>query len=236
MKEKDKKLRYSIQLVVILAIFSFVLFNLVFNLVIELRTQALEKQARELEKQKIKQEFIARIDDQYAQLQKLYQADEYEKAIEMIKLFNKYDQSDYRDLPKIKKEIRLFYLKKKLEFLPKIHLNEYMQLSKDIDIQEDDSTEVFIRQPRYGQYFYESDLPVIFEGIALSIIGDFSDQIVWTSDIDGELGKGRKISTRLSLGEHRITARSSNGMTTGQMTIPVFVEKDPDFLRHYQQN
>ena len=222
-------------MVVILAVFCFVLFNLLFKLVLDLRSESIREKAEQIEKQRIKSEFIARIDDQYDRLLKLYTAKEYEKVIEIIKVFNRYEQSDYKNLPGIKKEIRLFYLKKKLDFIPKIHLNEYMKLSKDIDIQEDESTEVFIRTPRYGQYFYTSDLPIQLEGIALSVTGDFSDGIVWTSDRDGELGKGKKIKVRLSVGEHQITATGTNTITFGSMVTRIFIEKDPDFLKNYRK-
>ncbi len=231
----SEKTKYSIQVVVILAVFFFVLFNLIFKLIIDMRAESIRKKAEALEKERIKQEFIVHIDDRYNQLIKLYQAKEYEKVIEIIKVFNQYDQENYKNLPEIKKEIRLFYLKKKLEFIPKINLNEYMKLSKDIDIDEDDSTEVFIRKPRYGQYFYTSDLPIELEGIALSIKGDFSDRIVWQSDIDGELGTGKKITANLSIGKHQITATSSNGITTGSMETHIIVENDPDFLKKYRK-
>ncbi len=236
MEKKSKKPAYFIQIVVILAVFFFVLFNLVFKLVIDLRSQAEKKRALELEKEKVKQEFIAKIDGQYDQLKKLYDAKEYEKAIEIIKLFNKFEKSEYKDLPEMKKAIRMFYLKKKMEFIPKIQLSEYMELSKDIDIEEDDTTEVFIRTPRYGQYFYSSDLPLTLEAVALSVAGDFSDQIVWTSSLDGDLGKGQIIRVTPSVGEHEITATGTNGITTGTMSIRIFIEKDPDFLKNYRQD
>ena len=229
----SKKTTYSIQIVVILAIFFFVLFNLVFKLIIDLRSESIRKKAEQFEKERIKLEFIANIDDQYNRLLKLYNAKEYEKAIEIVKVFNKYKKSDYKGLSEIKKEIRLFSLKKKLEFIPKIHLNEYMKLSKDIDIEEDDSTEVFIRTPRYGQYFYTSDFPILLEGVALSVTGDFSNGLVWTSNIDGELGKGKKLAVRLSIGKHQITAIGTNGVTKGSMITRIFIEKEPDFLKEY---
>lgn len=233
LEKKSKKFGFSIQIVIILAVFFFVLFNLVFKLVIDMRTQAEEKKIQQMEQEKVRQEFILKIEDQYAQLKKLYEAKEYEKAIEMIKVFNKYDQADYKDIPEMKKNIRLFYLKKKLEIIPKINWDEFMELSRDIDIDEDDSTEVFIRTPRYGQYFYTSDFPIVLEGIALSIKGDFSNSIVWTSSLDGELGKGNKIQVELSIGEHEIKAVGSNGETTGSMAIRIYIEKDPEFLKQY---
>ncbi len=201
-----------------------------------MRSQALEKKAQEFEKERIKQEFIVEIDARYTQLKKLYEAREYDKAIEIIKVFNTYDKSDYKDLPEMKKAIRLFYLKKKMDFIPKINLSEYMKLSKDINIEEDDSTEVFIRTPRYGQYFYTSDLPIVLEGVALSVVGDFSEQIIWTSSVDGELGRGKKLEVSPSVGEHEIVAQSTNGVTTGSMSIRVYIEKDPDFLKNYNRN
>ncbi len=235
-KTSEKKTSYSIQVVIILAIFFFVLFNLVFKLVVDLRSESSKRRAEQIEAQQIEQKFIANIDKEYSRLLKLYTAKEYEKAIEKIKAFNKYGKSDYKDLKGIKKEIRLYTLKKKLEFIPKIHLNEYMKLSKDIDIEEDDTTEVFIRTPRYGQYFYISDFPIICEGVALSLKGDFSENITWSSSLDGELGKGKQIRIRLSVGEHEITATGTNGITTGSMSTRIIIEKDPDFLKRYKKN
>lgn len=235
-KKRFKKSGYSVQVVVILAVFCFVLFNLVFRLIIDMRQEAEKKRLEQIEKEKIRQEFIAKIDSEYDRVIKLYNAKEYDKAIEIIKVFNKYDKANYKDLPKIKKEIRMFYLKRKLEFIPKIQLDEYMKLSEDIDIEDDDSTEVFIRRPRFGQYFYTSDFPIEFEGVALSVNGDFSDSITWKSSIDGELGTGKILSVRtLSFGEHEITATGTNGLSTGFMSTRVFIEKDPEFLKKYKK-
>ena len=196
----------------------------------------IKKKTEETQKLKVQEEFIAHIEDQYQELQRLYKAHEYEKAIDIIKLFNVHEKSDYKNLPEIKKEIRIFYLKKKLDFIPKIQIDEYMQLSKDIDIAEDDSTEVFIRTPRYGQYFYTSDFPILLEGVALSVQGDFSDTLVWTSNVDGRLGTGKKIDARPSIGEHEITATGTNGKTSGTMTTRIYIEKDPDFLKKHIRN
>ncbi len=227
----SRKTRYSIQLVVIVSVFSFVLLNLVFRLMADIKSESIRKEAEETEKERTRQEFSLHMEDHYRELQTLYKAHEYEKAIDIIKLFNTHGQPDYKNLSEIKKEIRLFYLKKKLDFIPKIQLDEYMQLSKDIDIAEDDSTEVFIRTPRYGQYFYTSDFPIQLEGVALSVQGDFSDTLVWTSSVDGKLGTGKKIGIRPSIGEHEITATGTNGKTTGSMTTRIYIEKNPDFLQ-----
>lgn len=222
-------MKYSLQVALMLTVFSFVLFALVFKYVGEIKSESIEKKAAHIEKQRKKMEFITNIEDQYNQMKELYQAKEYEKVIKIIKVFNLYEKSDYKDLTKIKKEIRLFYLKKKMDFIPKIHLNEYIQLSKDIEIEEDNSTQVFIRKPRYGQYFYTSDFPLLLEGVALSITGDFSDDIVWISNVDGDLGKGKQLSIHLSIGEHQITATGTNGITTGTMETRIYIEKDINF-------
>jgi hypothetical protein len=232
----SSKKKYGIQVALMLAVFFLVLSSLIFKLVGEMRSESIRKEAEQIEKERIKTQFLSNIEDQYQQMQKLYQAKEYEKVIDMIKVFNQYDRSDYRELPAIKKEIRLFYLKKKLDFIPKIHLNEYIELSKEIEIEEDNSTQVFIRTPRYGQYFYPSDFPILLEGVALSVTGDFSEDIVWTSSIDGDLGKGKLLSVRLSIGEHKITATGTNGMTTGTMETRIHIEPDPVFIKQHTRN
>lgn len=232
----SSKKKYSIQVALMLAVFFLVLSSLVFKLIGEMRSESMRKEAEQIEKQRIKTQFLSNIEDQYQQMQKLYQAKEYEKVINLIKVFNQYERSDYKELPTIKKEIRLFYLKKKLDFIPKIHLSEYIQLSKEIEIEEDNSTQVFIRTPRYGQYFYPSDFPILLEGVALSVTGDFSEDIVWASSIDGNLGKGKQLPVRLSIGEHQITAIGTNGMTTGTMETRIFIEKDPVFIKQPIKN
>ncbi|RLB92172.1 MAG: hypothetical protein DRH26_06865 [Deltaproteobacteria bacterium] len=232
----SSKKKYSIQVALMFAVFFLVLSSLIFRLIGEMRSESIREEAEQIEKQRIKTQFLSNIEDQYQQMQKLYQAKEYEKVIDMIKVFNQYDRSDYKELATIKKEIRLFYLKKKLDFIPKIHLNEYIQLSKDIEIEEDNSTQVFIRTHRYGQYFYPSDFPILLEGIALSVTGDFSEDILWTSSIDGNLGKGKQLAVRLSIGDHQITATGTNGMTTGTMETRIHIEKDPVFIKQHTKN
>ena len=154
----------------------------------------------------------------------------------MIKVFNEYGQAGYKDLPEIKKEVRKLYLKKKLDFIPKINLQKYMQISEDLEIEKDTSTQVFIQTPRYGQYFYPSDFPLGIEGSALSYNGDFSDDIVWTSSIDGELGKGKKLSVRLTIGDHIITAVATNGETVGTVETLIHVMEDPRFINRKNPN
>lgn len=234
-KPAKKKSTYAYQVVIILAVFCFVMFNLVFRLMMDMKKQAQEKRSAQVIEEQHKKEFLAKIDSEYQRVLKLYEANEYDKAIEIIRVFNKYDKADYKDLPEIKKDIRISSLKKKLEVIPKIQLDEYMQLSKEIDIEDDESTEVFIRTPRYGQYFYTSDFPIRFEAVALSVKGDFSDTIIWESSIDGEIGRGKIIERGLSKGEHTITATGTNGVTEGQMSTRVFIEDDPEFLKKYKK-
>ncbi len=233
---RSTKMKYSIQFALMIAVFSLVLVSLIFKFVGEIKIEAIQKKIEQVQKQRAKKEFISNIEDRYKEMKRLYQAKEYQKVIEIIKVFNQHGKSEYKDLAKIKKEIRLVYLKKKLDFIPKIHLNEYMQLSKDIEIEEDSSTQVFIRIPRYDQYFYPSDFPILLEGVALSITGDFSEDIVWTSSIDGNLGKGKQLSVRLSIGEHKITATGTNGITTGSMETRIYIEEDPVFLKEPSKN
>ncbi len=230
-----KKISYVIQVVVILSIFFLVLFTLVNRLTVDLKSESIKKRAVQVEKERIKAEFIANINEQYDRLLKLFNAKEYDKATEIIKKFNKYEKSEYKNITEIKKKIRSFKLKKKMDLIPKIKLNEFMKKSRDTDIDKDDSVEVYIRAPRYGQNFYISDLPVLFEGVASSVRGDRSEEIVWSSNLDGELGKGKKISVRLSIGEHQIAAAGKNGTAKGSMSINIIIAKEPDFLKKYIQ-
>ncbi len=210
-----------------LIVFFLVLSTLIFRIVGEMRSESLRKKAVELEKEKLKIEFIATIEDQYQQLESLFKANEYDKAMAIVKEFKVHGKSDYKDLAKIEKEIRIVKLKQKLDFIPKIHLDEYIHLSKEEKKEKDTSTQVFIRKPRYGQYFFSpSQLPILLEGIALSLSGDFSDDIIWKSSIDGALGKGRQLSVRLSIGEHQISATGTNGVTTGTMETLIYIRKD----------
>lgn len=223
----SNKIKYSIQVALMLIVFFLVLFTLIFRIVGEMRSESIRKKALQLEKEKLKIEFIATIEDQYQQIENLFKANEYDKAMAIVKEFKAHGKSDYKDLPKIEKEIRIFKLKQKLDFIPKIHLDEYIQLSKEEKKEKDTSTQVFIRRPRYGQYFFSpSELPILLEGIALSLSGDFSDDIIWKSSIDGELGKGKQLSVRLTIGEHQISATGTNGVTTGTMETLIYIRKD----------
>jgi len=228
----SNKIKYAAQVALMLIVFFIVLSGLIYKFVGEIQTETMRKRAEQIEKERAKTQFITNIDTHYNQIQNRYQAEEYDKALEEIKAFEKYGKSDYKELSKIQEDIRLAKLRKKLDFIPKIDLEKYINSSKTENPEENTSTQVFIRTPRYGQYFFSpSDFPVRFEGISLSLKGDFSDDIIWTSSIDGELGKGQQLSVRLSIGEHQITATGTNGITSGSMETLIYVWADDAFIK-----
>jgi len=233
----SNKIKYSVQVTLMLIVFFIVLSGLIYKFVGEMQSETMRKRAEQIEKERAKTEFITNIEDRFNQIKKLYQDEEYDKAIDAIKVFEKHGKSDYKNLSKIEEDIRVAKLRKKLDFLPKIDLDKYINSSKNENPEQDTSTQVFIRTPRYGQYFFNpSDFPIRLEGIALSLKGDFSDDIIWTSSIDGDLGKGQKISARLSIGEHKITATGTNGITTGNMETLIYVWADDEFIRMEDEN
>ncbi|WP_232364189.1 hypothetical protein [Desulforapulum autotrophicum] len=219
-----------------LVVFFMVLAGLIFKFVGDLRSESIKKHAEQIEQEKRKAEFVATIEEQYKQMKKLYQEGEYDQVIKVIKVFSDHGKSDYKDLPEIKREIRRLHLEKKLDFIPKINLEAHMNFLKKEGIEKDTSTQVFIRTPRYGQYFYPSDFPIQLEGSALSLNGDFSDDIIWTSSINGNLGTGKSLSVRLSFGDHKIIATGTNGITTGTMGTLIHVVTEPEFMKKHRRN
>ncbi len=233
----SNKIKYSVQVCLMLIVFFIVLSGLIYKFVGEMQSETMRKRAEQLEKERAKTEFITNIETHYEQIKTLYQAGEYDKAIKAIKVFEKYGKSDYKEVSKIEEEIQTAKLRKKLDFLPKIDLDRYIDSSKNKKTEQDTSTQVFIRTPRYGQYFFNpSDFPILLEGIALSLKGDFSDDIIWTSSIDGELGKGQQLYVRLSNGEHQITATGTNGITTGTMETLIYIWPDDEFIKRDDGN
>jgi len=221
----SKKIKYYAQVALMLIVFFIVLSGLIYKFTNEMQSGSRKQTAVEIEKRKT--EFIATIENRYQEIKRQYQAEEYAKTIAAIEVFESHGKSDYKDLQEIKKEIWIRYLKKKLDFIPKIQLDQYIQKLKKEKRQKDTSTQVFIRQPIYGQYFFSpSDLPIVLEGIALSLIGDFSDDIIWTSSIDGNLGKGKQLTVRLSIGDHHISATATNGVTTGTMETLIYIKPE----------
>ena len=67
-----KKIKYSTQVTLMLIVFFLVLSGLVFKFVGEIQSESLRKKTEKIEREKIKTEFIASIEDQYKQMKKLY--------------------------------------------------------------------------------------------------------------------------------------------------------------------
>ena len=84
---------------------------------------------------------------------------------------------------------------------------------------------VSITDPLDGA-FLSAENNISFTGEASDIEeGNLSDQIVWTSDLDGQIGIGANISTTLSIGTHRITASvNDNGGGQASAAITITVE------------
>ncbi|MCG8686263.1 MAG: hypothetical protein MI892_15400 [Desulfobacterales bacterium] len=225
----SKKAKYAVQVTLMIFVFGVVLGALIYNYIGDRKVEVRKEQAEQVEKEKKRVEFVVKIEDHYIQLKEYYKAKDYDKAVEVIMLFVEYGEADYKDLTEMKEEIRKYYLKKKFDFIPKIDLNAYLpqQKEKEEKIEQDDSLEVFIQSPRYDQYFYPFDFPLRFEAIALSSEGDYSDDIVWTSSIDGVIGKGKLLFVRLSIGDHTITATSTDGVRTGKMETLIHMLEDP---------
>ncbi|MGH6690446.1 MAG: Ig-like domain-containing protein, partial [Gammaproteobacteria bacterium] len=83
---------------------------------------------------------------------------------------------------------------------------------------------VTILSPLDGATFPTGSV-VRFEGTATDAVeGDLSDRLVWTSSLDGELGRGRTVSAPLRDGIHRIQARVLNSQgVAGQQAIAITV-------------
>ena len=62
------KTSYLLQVVVILSVFFFVLFNLVFRLIVDMRSESEKKRVVLEEKEKVRQSFIVNIDEKYNHL------------------------------------------------------------------------------------------------------------------------------------------------------------------------
>ena len=91
-------------------------------------------------------------------------------------------------------------------------------------IDTDQSPVVMINSPDEGD-FLPVDTPVHFKGTASDPEdGNLAANIVWFSDIDGDLGVGNNVSTILSLGTHAITASvTDSGGSTTMDTVTIAV-------------
>lgn len=84
--------------------------------------------------------------------------------------------------------------------------------------------EISITAPVGGGSFYDSDVITFTAEANDSEDGDISQNIVWYSDIEGEIGNGESINVSLSASSHTITAEitDSEGITT-QTQIEILV-------------
>jgi len=93
---------------------------------------------------------------------------------------------------------------------------------------QNDPPSVFITSPVDGSPF-DSGTGILFEGTASDTEdGDLTTSLVWTSDIDGQIGMGGSFSTILSDGNHTITASvTDSGGNTGSASVSITVGKPP---------
>ena len=92
-----------------------------------------------------------------------------------------------------------------------------------------DAPTVSITSPADGSSF-ESGATILFEGTASDTEdGDLTASLVWTSDIDGQIGTGGSFSRMLSDGNHTITADvTDSGNKTGSASVSITVEAPPN--------
>ncbi len=74
-----------------------------------------------------------------------------------------------------------------------------------LTVQDNRAPRVAITSPPDGATF-SSGSAVRFAGQAPDEDGDLADQLVWISDVDGEIGRGREFTRVLSEGAHNVTA------------------------------
>ncbi|MCW9018136.1 MAG: Ig-like domain-containing protein, partial [Kangiellaceae bacterium] len=84
--------------------------------------------------------------------------------------------------------------------------------------------EISITAPVGGNSFYDSDVITFTASATDSEDGDISQNVIWYSDIEGEIGNGASINVSLSASTHTITAEitDSEGTTT-QTQIDILV-------------
>lgn len=89
---------------------------------------------------------------------------------------------------------------------------------------ENDPPTVSITDPAGGSTF-DSGATILFKGTAIdSEDGDLAASLVWTSNIDGQIGTGGSFSTTLSDGTHTITAKvTDSGGKNGSASIGITV-------------
>jgi hypothetical protein len=90
---------------------------------------------------------------------------------------------------------------------------------------------VSIASPNDGDSF-ESNTIITFQGTADDPEdGDITSSLVWTSDIDGQIGTGGRVDAILSEGQHTVSAQATDsGGRAGGHTISVTVSSPPGTL------
>ena len=89
-------------------------------------------------------------------------------------------------------------------------------------------TFVTITSPRDGDIF-KAGAVIVFSGEATDVLfGTLPDEVlVWTSDRDGEIGKGKTFTkTNLSAGVHTINLSSTKAGSTGSASIKITVDAE----------
>ena len=91
-----------------------------------------------------------------------------------------------------------------------------------------DPPTVSITSPADGSAF-DSGASILFEGTASDTEdGNLTASLVWTSDIDGQIGTGSSFSATLTDGDHTITASvTDSGGKTGSASISITVGNPP---------
>ena len=92
-----------------------------------------------------------------------------------------------------------------------------------------DAPDLSIDSPADGSSFGTEEATILFEGTASDTEdGLLTSSLVWTSDIDDQIGTGGSFSTTLSDGNHTITATvTDSGSKTGSASISITVGTPP---------
>jgi hypothetical protein len=110
-------------------------------------------------------------------------------------------------------------------------LDDYYQYTPAfvaVPISQNAPPEVSISSPEDGATF-DSGVTINFSGTADDAEdGDLTDNLAWTSDIDGQIGTGGSFSTTLSDGIHTITASATDSSgTSGSDSVNITVGTPP---------
>jgi hypothetical protein len=82
-----------------------------------------------------------------------------------------------------------------------------------------------IQSPPPGARLATGDTVLIGNGWWLETMRPELDALVWTSDRQGELGRGRTVHVSLTPGHHRITLRAGSDARAGETTVEIDVDR-----------